>query len=246
MSRKRTRGGDTLDTPRAPRVEVREHSGGRDLIVDGTYASFLRPSEATTGSVWDAIAVPWLALPPARRRRALILGLGGGSVARILRALSPRAKIVGVEFDPEVVEAARRAFDLDELAVEVVVDDALSVLQRERRLFDAVFEDVFVGAGDAVRKPAWLPRPGLELAVKRLADGGLLVSNTLDETWLVADVLRGIAPRVLRIDVNEYDNRILVAGPKHLSARGLRKAVAAEPTLREALDRLRFRTLPPC
>ena len=133
----------------------------------------------------------------------------------------------------------------DELGVEVMVDDALSVLQRERRRFDAVFEDVFVGVGDAVHKPAWLPRPGLEWAAKRLTEGGLLVSNTLDETWVVAEAMRSLAPRVVRIDVDEYDNRILAAGPTGLSARALRAAVAAEPVLRDALDRLRFRTLPP-
>ncbi|MFP8874131.1 MAG: hypothetical protein VCB42_06300, partial [Myxococcota bacterium] len=62
--------------------------------MDETLASFQRPGEITTGSVWDAMAAPLLALPASRRGRVLLLGLGGGSVARIVRALAPEALIV--------------------------------------------------------------------------------------------------------------------------------------------------------
>ena len=97
----------------------------RTLRVDGTFASWLRArARLTTGSVWDALAAPLLLLPPARRRRVLLLGLGGGSAARLVRALAPRARIVGVELDREVLRAARRHFDLDALGVEVVNADA--------------------------------------------------------------------------------------------------------------------------
>ena len=36
------------------RVHVRRGPEGRELIVDGTLASFYQPGSATTGSVWDA------------------------------------------------------------------------------------------------------------------------------------------------------------------------------------------------
>src|SRR5690606_16904976 len=101
--------------------------------VDGTFASFWQPGRAATGSVWDALVAPLLLLPPARRRRVLILGLGGGSAARLVRAIAPSAQVVGVELDPAVIDAARRHFELDALGVEVVLDDARRVLERERR-----------------------------------------------------------------------------------------------------------------
>ena len=51
-----------------PRVRVQTSRYGRELIVDETFASFQRPGgEIATGSVWDAIAAPLLALSPARR-----------------------------------------------------------------------------------------------------------------------------------------------------------------------------------
>jgi len=227
----------------AVRIEVREVAEGRELLLDGSFASFYRTGSPVTHSVWDAIAVPLLVLPPERRRSVLLLGLGGGSAARVVRALAPQAEIVGVELDPEVVRVARQHLDLDQLGIEVVIDDAFDFLESEQRRFDVVLEDVFVGVGDDVYKPEWLPRPGHELAARRVAPGGLLVSNTLDEFSAVAQTLGELFPALLRIDVEDYDNRIVVAGPAGLGARRLRAAVAGSPLLRETLPRLSFRTL---
>jgi spermidine synthase len=225
------------------RIEVREVEEGRELLLDGTFASFYRPGSPVTRSVWDAIAVPLLVLPPERQCSVLLLGLGGGSAARVVRALAPQAQIVGVELDPEVVRVARRHLDLDQLGIEVVIGDARDFLESEQRRFDVVLEDVFVGVGDDVYKPEWLPWPGHELAARRVAPGGLLVSNTLDEFSAVARTLGELFPALLRIDVEDYDNRIVVAGPAGLGARRLRAAVAGSPLLRGTLPRLSFRTL---
>ena len=216
----------------------------RRLKIDGTFASYWEPGRVATGSVWDAVAAPILALPPARRRSVLLLGLGGASAARLARVLAPRARVVGVEIDPEVVRLARRWFDLDELGLDVVTEDAREYLARVRRRFDVILEDVFVGSGRAVRKPDWLPEPGLALAARRLTRGGVLVSNALDEAPAVSRSLARRFPRVLQIEVEGYDNRVLVGGPAVLSARHLRAAVSASHVLRPTLPRLSFRTVP--
>ena len=135
-----------------PRVEIRRVKDGVQLRVDGTLASFQRPGHALTGTVWWALAGPVLLLP-CRRRRVLLLGVGGGSVARALRALDDEAEIVGVEYDPQVLRAARRHFGLDALRLQLVVDDALDYLSRERRRFDLIVEDLFIGPSRSVRKP---------------------------------------------------------------------------------------------
>lgn len=226
-----------------PRVEVRVTRRGCALRVDGTFASWYTPGLPVTGSVWDALAVPILALPPGRRRNVLVLGLGGGSVARVLRAVAPRLRIVGVETNREVLQAARRWFDLDELGVEVVEADAVAHLSRSRRRYDLVIEDIFVGRGRGVHKPDWLPRPGLELAAARLSPQGLLVSNTLDESRAVASELGRLFPSRLSIEVAGYDNRVFVASRRSLSAGALRAAVRADPVLRVTLPKLRLRSL---
>jgi spermidine synthase len=226
------------------RIEVRESTRGRELSVDGTFASLWRPGRVSTGSVWDALAAPLLSLPEERQETILLLGLGGGSAARLARALLPEARIVGVERDPGVLKAARTHFELDALCLEVVQADAREFLARRGETFDAVLEDIFVGSGRGVCKPDWLPEPGLALAASRLREGGLLVTNSLDETASAGRVLRARLGRALSIEVHGYDNRILAAGPRGLTARRLRSAVAAHPILAPTLPKLRFRTLP--
>jgi SAM-dependent methyltransferase len=225
----------------ASRVVVR--GAVRELRVGGTYASHYEPGRVLTGSVWDALGASLLALPEARRRRVLLLGLGGGSVARIVRELAPSARITGVEIDPEVVALARRHLGLDAVGVDVVLSDAAAYLARCRTRFDAVIEDVFVGGEATLRKPQGFPSPGLERAAGRLTPGGVLASNTLDETAEVQALLRSRFDRVVRIGVDGYDNRVLVAAAGRLSGQGLRRAVAASPVLRPALGWLSFRSL---
>jgi spermidine synthase len=236
-----------MATPRARRSRVRvvRARGGHALRIDGTFASFYAPGNALAGPVWDALAAPLVWLPPQRRRSVLVLGLGGGSAARVVRALAPAARIVGVEASREVVRAAHRELGLGRLGVEVVVADARAWLARERRRFDLVLEDIFVGSGRAVRKPDWLPLPGLAQAARRVAPGGLLATNALDDAPDSARALAALFPARVRIAIEGWDNRILVGGPARLSAAGLRAAVAADPLLAPTLRRLALRTLAP-
>ena len=224
------------------RIRIRDSKQGRALVIDGTFASWWPRDGKATGSVWDALVAPLLALPAQRRQRVLILGLGGGSAARLVRAIAPGARIVGVEFDRGVIDAARRHFDLDALDVEIVCDDARAVLARERRRFDLVIEDVFVGRGRNVRKPDWLPVPYLALAAKRVAAGGVLVSNSIDEAPAVRRAMCALFADPLVLRVRGYDNRIFAGSTRALDARALRAAIAADPTLATALAKLSVRS----
>lgn len=226
---------------RANRVEVKPSGKGRALRIDGTFASWYRPGQAVTGSVWDALAAPLLLLPRPRRERVLILGLGGGSAARVVRALAPRARITGVEIDAAVVRAARRWFDLDGLGVELVQGDAQLYLERTRRRFDVILDDVFVGNRRTVRKPDWLPDPGLALAACRLQSGGILVSNAIDEAAPVAREMRRLFASTLQIEIEGYDNRVVVGAGFPLSGRILRSALLANPTLATSVRRFKIR-----
>lgn len=217
--------------------------GVRELHVDGTFASYYEPGRVTTGSVWDALAAGVAALSPRRRRSVLLLGLGGGSAARVVRALAPRARIVGVEIDRSVVRLAQRWFDLEALGIEVVVDDARAYLDRCPLRFDAVLEDVFIGTGRNAVKPDWLPRPGLASAARRLARGGILASNALDEAPAVSETMLDLFRHVVRIQVHDYDNQIFVGCARDLTGRGVRSAVAATRLLKETLPQLSFRSL---
>lgn len=203
--------------------------GSLQLRVDGTLASLRRPGRALTGIVWWTLAAPVLLLPKPRDRRlrVLLLGLGAGSVAQALRALAPDAHLVGVERDAQVLRLARRHFGLDRLGVELVQGDALAYLERERRSFDLVVEDLFEGRPREVRKPAWLLDEGYPLVRRRLLPSGLVVSNTIHEMPAVVRAMRPLGGRVVSLDVRGHWNRIVVGGRPLPPPRALRRRLRA-------------------
>ncbi len=158
-----------------------------DLDVQGaTYATW-HPRQVMTGYSWDALSVACLLRHDGPPRSVLILGLGGGTVARQLRRFAPRVRIVGVEIDPGVVEAARRHLHLGDTDVEVHVMDAYDYLAPGSaaggdQRFDVVIDDLFLsGATDVVR--ARVPDGDtLALVRSRVADGGVVVANLITDT----------------------------------------------------------------
>jgi spermidine synthase len=227
-----------------PRVEIRHVRDGVQLRVEGTLASFQRPGHALTGAVWWALAGPIL-LVPRRYRRVLLLGVGGGSVARALRALDSEAEIVGIEYDPEVLRLARRHFGLDELRLELVVDDALDYLTRERRSFDLIVEDLFIGPSRSVRKPPWLLGEGYRLIRRRIRERGIVVSNTIHETPAVVDAMRPLGAPIVSFDVRGHWNRIVASGRDLPPARDIARLFRDTPQLARPSRKLSFRVVQP-
>ncbi len=230
---------------RRPHVEVRRVRDGLELRVDGTLASFYRPGGGVTGVVWWALAAPVLLLRPRRPRRALLLGLGAGSVARALRALDPEAEIVGVECNGEVVRAARRHFGLARLKLELVVEDALAYLRRERGRFDMIVEDLFVGPSRTVRKPEWLLGEGYRLIRRRVRGDGVLVSNTIHETSRLVDALAPLGWPIVSFDAHGHWNRIVVCGPELPPPRAIARRLRGVPLLARSVARLSFHRVRP-
>ena len=225
-----------------PRVEIRRVRGGLELRIDGTQASVHRPGGALTGVVWWALASPVLLLPRDRPRHVLLLGLAAGSVGRAVRALDPGAEMVGVELDREVVRLARRHFDLDRLGIEVVLGDALDCLRREKRRFDLIVEDLFVGPSRSVRKPDWLLGDGYRLIHKRLRPGGFVVSNTIHEMPGVVRAMRPLGGRIVSLDVRGHWNRVTICGRDLPPPRALRQRLGARPEMARMLRRVALRS----
>lgn len=213
------------------------------MQVGGTVASRYQPGRLLTGSVWDALGAAVLALPPEFRRELLILGLGGASVVRLLRAVAPDARIVGVEIDEAVVQVARSHFDLDALHVEVRLGDARPWLAQERAAYDLVVEDTFVGGDGGLSKAEWLPEPGIDEIRARLAPNGVLVCNVIHEIDEYEVVLKNRFSSVVRVELNDCVNHVYVATDGRLAARAFRSVVKRHPLLRGAVGNLRFRTV---
>jgi spermidine synthase len=201
-----------------------------------------RPGGLLTGVVWWALASPIVLLPRTRPRRVLVLGLAAGSVVGALRALDPDAEIVGVEVDRKVVRLARRHFGLGRLGVEIVVGDALDYLEHERRRFDMVVEDIFIGSSRSVRKPDWLLGEGYGLIRKRLRPEGYVVSNTIHEMPAVVRAMRSFGGHIVSLDVRGYWNRVSVCGRDLPPPRAIRRILAARAETSRILSRVTLRT----
>lgn len=78
-----------------------------------------------------------------RYKNVLILGLGCGTVVKII---DKSAKIVGVEFDPVMIDIGKKYFDLEKYAnLEIVCEDASKYVKKTKKIFDLILVDLYVG-----------------------------------------------------------------------------------------------------
>jgi SAM-dependent methyltransferase len=171
-----------LETMRTPwnTMEVVQIGARVDLDVEGaTYATW-HPDHVLTGYSWDGLAVGGLLRAGDPPSSVLILGLGGGTVARQLRTFCPDIRVVGVEIDPGVVDLARRFLHLPD-DIEVHVADAYDWLAQSDDHFDVVIDDLFLtGATDVVRSR--VPEGDtLALLRRRVAPRGVVVANLITD-----------------------------------------------------------------
>lgn len=213
---------------------------GKLLFVDGSCASVWQPGRDLTEGSWDLLAAP-VVLAAGAAPRVLLLGVGGGTVIRIMRALRPAARIVAVDLDADVLAMARREFDLDSLGATIVCAEADAYLRSlpASARFDVIVDDIYERAPGGMRKPFGWPET-LRRCLRRLSAGGLLVCNALDR----GDALslgRALHRPAVALTHADYHNYILVFGPTARTARDIGGALRACPALMPTLRRVRIR-----
>jgi spermidine synthase len=108
-------------------------------------------------------------------RRALMLGLGGGSIVRLLLPHLPRLQMDVVEIDPVVIEAARLHVGVVESKrLRVVAGDGRAFIEGTTERWDLILLDAF--GEDYIPFPLTTAEffRGVE---RRLAPGGAVVAN---------------------------------------------------------------------
>ncbi len=155
--------------------------------------------------------------PSATPRRALVVGLGGGSIPAYLLEAFPNVQIDAVEIDPVVADVAQTWFGLGpHPRLTVHVDDGRHFVETTQNRYDLVFLDAYGGsaAGDAVPLP--LTTHTFHAAVcELLRPGGAVVANV----WgggnplygSMVRTIRSVYPQVHVFPVSRRTNRIVVA-----------------------------------
>lgn len=122
---------------------VRSFGLGTYIQVEG-----LTQSGGVVGGVWKT-TLKKLKNEKVNMTKCLILGLGAGSAAGLVRKYWPRAKITGVEIDPAMVELGKKYLGLEEVNVKVVIQDALEFLTNYQLQitndFDLILVDLYIG-----------------------------------------------------------------------------------------------------
>jgi len=152
-------------------------------------------------------------------RRALVVGLGGGTIPGFLHKHYPRTRIDVVDIDPVVVDVARRFFGFrEDENLRVYVDDGRKFIERCREPYDIIFLDAF--GADSI--PYSLATREFLLAVRKaLAPEGVVVGNVWSSysNPLYESMIRtyeDVFESLYVVDVQGAGNRILLAFPRRL------------------------------
>jgi spermidine synthase len=126
-------------------LQVWEREGVRVLSSDGVPQAALRVADGDSTLPYNRTAPAVLLLAP-QIRRALIIGLGGGTVGRYLQARLPELQVRYVDVDPAVPEVARRFFRFEVgPRTAVTVGDGRRFLQGSSEVWDLIYGDAYIG-----------------------------------------------------------------------------------------------------
>ncbi len=210
---------------------VRTRRGLR-LLENDVILSEVLAQPGPTHCLFDVLAACVAALAPGPR--LALLGFAGGGVVAPLRAMGFRHPIEAVDLDPSGEALFRGISGAWAGDVRVARADALQWLARGGEPFDLIVEDLSVpGPGTTVKpKASFDALPALVRG--RLAPRGVAVTNVLPEpgaSWdaLLDPVARPHA-RAVAVELDEYENRIVIGGAALPETAGLARRV------RRALD----------
>jgi len=148
-----------------------------------------------------------------RPKGLLLLGMGGGSLAKFCYQHLPRADITVVEIDPDVI-AFRDAFrvPVDNERFRILCADAAAYLPTHNLRTDVIMVDAFDGLGIA---PELSSPDFYAQAYNKLSANGILVMNLAGDKAGYEDPLAQLAhcfdDRVLSLKVRDGGNQIAFA-----------------------------------
>lgn len=243
--------------------ETRDEMGPIEIVEDGAARSLHFGSEPRQSSM-DLRNPYRLALAYSRAmvtallfneapRRALLIGLGGGSLAKFLLHHFPDCRVDAVEYRETIHQVARSHFHLpDDPRLQVYIADAGEFVRRSDDGFDdydLIMVDAFTGSGIA---HSTVGLSFFDCCRHRLCAEGVLAANLwssdavhLDD--IVQDLRNTFDGRVLRLPVAGKANVIAVAtnhgSPRrqlrHLSERARRLHERTGVELTSLLNQLR-------
>jgi spermidine synthase len=117
----------------------------------------LTQSGGLVKDVWEQVLKKY-----GRKQKSwLILGLAGGTIAKVVSDYLKPAKITGVEIDPLMIDLGKRYLDLNKIPeLEIVLADAKNYIYQTKSSFDYILVDMYLcdKLPDFVYSPKFLKR----------------------------------------------------------------------------------------
>lgn len=135
------------------KIDVWSSGDEVEFRVAGAVHAWWHKERYLTGLAWDNIIAAALLHPETVPKKILMLGLAGGTTFRALRHLLPDAELHAVEIDEEVVHLARKHMALDELNIHIHIADAYKWLDKGKKKYDVIIDDVYLALADDVARP---------------------------------------------------------------------------------------------
>lgn len=215
-------------------MEIQATPGGIRLSQHGVVISEVRSNPGPTHSVFDVLAGLVAILQP--QARVGILGFAAGGMLAPLRNLGCDVRVEAVDLDSASYDVFRKHCSAWSGDICWEQADAVAWLRRRRGKYSVLVDDLSVPVSGDVFKPdlSWevIPTP----VHQRLGDGGVGIFNCLPGPegripLVFAERLVPLGPALV-IHLDDFENKIVMAGPGTPSARWVGKE------LRAALRRL--------
>lgn len=109
----------------------------------------------------------------SRISNVLILGLGCGTVVKLISKFWPAAKITGVEIDPVMIDLGKKYFALLQFPdLKIIQSHAREYIKYSKTKFDLILIDAYIGN----------TKSSLPTVKKLLSKNGIIVTNNLHGT----------------------------------------------------------------
>ncbi len=148
---------------------------------------------------------------PKNLNSFLMIGMGGGSTSWYLHKSLPKAKVVAVELDPEIVRLSRKYYGFKQNGKQSEnftiseLDGRMHILRKKQK-HDIIFVDAYRGQFVPFHL---MTKEFFTLAKKRLSKGGVMVQNIEPSTMLYDSAIATISSVFDHVDVYKGGGNIV-------------------------------------
>ncbi|SRR5258708_3120831 len=155
-------------------------NGDIQVVRDFTWGTYIHVNGVTQSGgilnkIWEEMLKKVLETKP-HVHNCLILGLGGGSVARVVSRYWVGSSITGVDIDETMVKLGEKYLYLDKIDISIKIEDAAKFVEGNKNKYDLILIDLYCGS----KFPEKFESEKFMKSVKNLlASGGIAIFNRL-------------------------------------------------------------------